>query len=170
MRLGETLMMKGCQLICGMGLNIGDAVVKGALVELYKSGQAPTEKRLMLRPFPRNLPNGTNETDFNRKYRTDLIRPCGVAIFIAGTSRSARNSAGVLEEYRIARDFGKVAIPIGATGFAAEQIWKEVGGDLKGFYKGAVPDRLFAKLGDPKRSNEEIVDAIFEVIEAVSRT
>ena len=36
MLLGETLMKKECQLVCGMGLNVGDAVAKGALVELYQ--------------------------------------------------------------------------------------------------------------------------------------
>jgi Sir2- and TIR-associating SLOG family/SIR2-like domain len=169
MRLGETLMTKGCQLTCGMGLNIGDAVVKGALVELFNSGQAPSERRLLLRPFPRNLPAATSELDFYRKYRSDMIRQSGVAIFIAGTSRSSPISVGVMEEYRVAKELGKIPIPIGATGFAARKIWQEVRDNLKATYKGRVSAPLFARLGNPKLTNQKIVDAVFEILEAVSK-
>jgi hypothetical protein len=170
MLLGETLMKRDCQLICGMGLNVGDAVVKGALVSLFMAGEPPSERRLLLRPFPRNLPQSMGEAEFNESYRRALIKPAGVAIFIAGTSRSAAVSKGVIEEYRIARDLGKIPIPVGATGYAARQIWEEVRQSLGPTYGGRVSERLFERLGDARLSNKQIVGAIFDVIDAVSQS
>jgi hypothetical protein len=169
MLLGETLMKRDCRLICGMGLNVGDAVVKGALVSLFMTGDPPSERRLLLRPFPRNLPPSMGEAEFNESYRRAVIKPAGVAIFIAGTSRSAAVSKGVIEEYRIARDLGKIPIPVGATGFAARQIWEEVRQSLGQVYGGRVSERLFDRVGDPKLNNKQIVAAIFEIIEAVAQ-
>ena len=169
MLLGETLMRRDCRLICGMGLNVGDAVVKGALVRLFMTGDPPSERRLLLRPFPRNLPQDMGEAEFNESYRRAVIKPAGVAVFIAGTSRSAPVSKGVIEEYRIARELGKIPVPVGATGFAARQIWDEVKGSRESIYGGRVSERLFNRLADPRLSNKQIVAAIFDVIEAVSQ-
>lgn len=169
MQLGEMLIAKDFKLICGVGLNIGDSVVKGALVELYQQQKIGIETVLHLRPFPRNMPDGVNVEDFNYKYRKDMIDDSGVAIFIAGTSRSAEISVGVMEEFEIAKSLGKTIIPIGVTGFAARKIWDEVAENLDTHYSGQVSAEKFSQLNNPDLENEQILEAVFEILELESR-
>jgi len=166
-QLGERIIEKNYKLVSGFGLNIGSAVIEGALLKLYEKGESAIEKHLYLRPFPRNLP-ALSETEFNRKYREDIISKSGFAIFIAGTSRTHSESEGVLQEYEIAKTLKKVPIPIGATGFAARRIWEEVEKELAQHYFGEVTSHLFRQLNDPSLSNEKLLDVVFDIIEKVT--
>jgi len=168
MHLGERLMAEDYRLISGMGLKVGDYLVKGALLKLYETGTPAVENHLTLRPFPRNLPAKVNEGEFNAKYRKDMIAKCGFAIFIAGTSRSHLESAGVLQEYEIAKALKKIPIPIGATGFAARRIWEMIKPEIADIYGGAVPLRTFKLLNEPGLTNEQLLNVVFEVIRRVS--
>lgn len=168
MQLGERVIDQECRLISGMGLNIGDSVVKGALLRLYETGKLGLEKHLTIRPFPRNLPQGVVEEAFNKKYRTDMISKCGIAIFIAGTSRTAPESVGVLQEYELAKNLKKTPIPIGATGFAARQIWESMQTDLDAWFGFSGNAELFARLNDPLLGNHELIDVVFEIIQKIS--
>lgn len=167
-QLGERLIVQNYKLISGFGLNVGSSVVEGALLKLYEKGESAIEKHLFLRPFPRNFSAGIDETVFNRKYRIDIIGKCGFAVFMFGRSRKHEESKGVLEEYEIAKELGKVPIPIGATGFAAGRIWEIVSQKLEATYFGAVKPRLFQQLNDPRLSNDQLLDTVFEIIERVS--
>lgn len=167
-QLGERLIEEDYRLVSGYGLNIGTYVVEGALIKLYQKGDSAFEKHVTLRPFPRNLPSASSEAEFNRDYRDDMISRCEFAIFIAGTSRTKRESAGVLEEYEIARNRGKFPIPIGATGFAARRIWEIMQPQIKAIYRGAVSPRLFQQLNNPKVKPESLLNAVFEIINRVS--
>jgi hypothetical protein len=170
MRLGERLIAEDYRLISGMGLKVGDYLVKGALLKLYEMGIPAVEKHLTLRPFPRNLPAEIDEGEFNAKYRRDMIAKCGFAIFIAGTSRSHPESAGVLQEYEIARALKRIPIPIGATGFAARRIWETMKPEIADIYADAVPARTFKQLNEPGLTNEQLVNVVFEVIRRVSES
>jgi hypothetical protein len=119
----------------------------------------------MLRPFPRNLPSHVSEPLFLDEYRRNMMSQCGFAIFISGTSRSTLISAGVMEEYKIARALRKIPIAIGATGFAAAKIWDEVGKEREPVYGGAVSQKLYGYLNDSSLSNEEILRAVFTIME-----
>ena len=55
-----------------------------------------------------------------------------------------------------------------SVGFAARRIWETVNGDLDRTYGGTVPQALFDRLNTPALSNEAIIDAIFELMDAVS--
>lgn len=167
MQLGMHLIEKKYKLVSGYGLNIGSSVVEGALLRLYEDGDTALERSLLLRPFPRNLPS-SSEAEFNRKYREDMIAKCEFAIFIAGTSRSNRESVGVLQEYEIARSLGKFPVPIGATGFAARRIWEMMESQIESIYHGAVSPRLFKRLNSSNVSNEKLLDSVFEIINDVS--
>jgi hypothetical protein len=170
MELGERLIEKDLCLISGMGLNIGDSVVKGALLKLYETNKPICEKNIILRPFPRNLPSAVNSDIFYEKYRKDMIRKCGFTIFISGNSSSARDySKGVCHEFELATKLSKIPIPIGATGFAARKIWEEVERKLSQIYSDLVSPELYARLNDPTLSNTKILDAAFEIIDAFKR-
>jgi hypothetical protein len=168
MQLGEKLIEKGYRLVNGMGLNIGDSVVKGALMKLYENRETMIEKKLKIRPFPRQLPDDRDEEEFYTKYRHDMIKKCGFAIFISGNSRSARSaSIGVLNEYEISRKYNIVPIPIGATGYAARRIWGEILPNVESVYSGCVSKGLYERLNDGALSNSELVDAIITIIERI---
>ncbi len=151
-----------------MGLNVGDAVGKGALVRLFSHRETAIERHLSLSPFPRSLPPDVVESEFNQRYRHSMITNAGIAVFIAGTSRSAAESVGVLQEFEIAKQMGRIPIPVGCTGFAAKRIWETINKDLQGTYRGAVSQRLFERLNTLSLSNDEIIDAIFKVIDAIT--
>jgi len=165
-QLGERLMKGKYKLVSGYGLNIGSSVVEGALLNLYENGDSALEKHLLLRPFPRDTPS--IEAEYHRNNREYMVRRCEFAIFIAGTSRSSAESAGVMEEYEMTRRLGKFPIPIGATGFAARRIWELMQPELNTIFHGAVRLRLFQRLNNPNISNERLLDAVFEVITKVS--
>jgi hypothetical protein len=165
LHLGERVIERGYNLVCGMGLNVGDTVVKGALLQLVSQRVHAIEKRLHLRPFPRDLPPGRSEAAFNEQYRSDMLARAGVAIFLAGTSRSSELSAGVLHEYEIARRLGRTVIPVGATGYAARQIWAELMESLPVEFRGATAAGLFRRLGDATCSDDELIEAVFSLIE-----
>jgi hypothetical protein len=167
MQLGERLILKKYKLITGMGLNIGDSVVKGALLQLHKEGNLALEKHLMLRPFPRSLALEEDEDAFKR-YRAEMISKSGCSIFICGNSRKHKESAGVLEEFQIALRLKKIPIPLGATGFAARKIWEWLLPDIDSIYSGKVSAEMFHRLNDPNLTNSELLDAVFDIVEAVS--
>ena len=167
-QLGERLIDNKYRVISGMGLNVGDSVVKGALLGLYHRKNLRIENYLTIRPFPRALPAGENEEQFNTEYRKDMVSKCGVAIFIAGTSRSNMESLGVLEEYKIAISLKKTPIPIGVTGFAARKIWETMRPDIESFYSDAVTAKMFADLNNPDLSNDQLLDVVFEIMQRVS--
>ncbi len=168
MQLGERLIKEDYRLISGIGLNIGDSVFKGALLQMYEMGETHIEKRVSLRPFPRNLPSGIKEDEFNQKYREDMIRQCGFAIFIAGNSRTApESSRGVINEYEICCQLDRIPIPIGATGFAAKKIWEKMESEIENIYLGLVSHDLFSKLNDLTLSNEKLLDAVFTIMNKI---
>jgi hypothetical protein len=164
---GERLIERNFKIISGFGLNIGSAVIEGALLKLFDKGESAIEKHLFLRPFPRTLPTKLSEAAFNRKYREDMMSKCGFAVYIAGTSRSHPESEGVLQEYEIAKELRKFPIPIGATGFAARRIWEMMEPNLDAYYFGSVSPRMFQKLNDPKLSNEKLLDTVFDIIQKI---
>lgn len=169
MQLGEKIIENKFKLVSGYGLNIGTAVVEGALLKLYEIGDKTMEKHLLLRPFPRNLPTALGESEFNLRYREDMISKCEFAIFVAGTSRSSRESVGVMQEYEIARRMGKYPIPIGVTGFAARRIWELMKPDIDTIYHGAVTSQMFERLNLSDIGNEALVEAVFDIIHEVSK-
>jgi Sir2- and TIR-associating SLOG family/SIR2-like domain len=162
--LGERLIDEGYKLINGMGLSVGDSVIKGAVLKLYERGHGSVDKRMALRPFPRKLPVGMDEKTFNRRYREQMIADCGFAVFIAGTSRSNNLSAGVMEEFEIVRKLGKIPIPIGATGFAAARIWEQIESEIENIYHGTVSMETYRRLNNPALTNGELLDTVFDIM------
>jgi hypothetical protein len=170
MELGESLIARGYRLICGVGLNVGDSVVKGAVLQFYNQREGSFEDRVMLRPFPRSLPPDVDAAEFMDRYRRDMIGQSGFGIFISGTSRSSHISTGVMQEYRIARELNKIPIAIGASGFAARQIWSELREEREEIYRGRVDAELYDRLGDESLPNNELVETVFRIIDRVAST
>lgn len=58
-----------------------------------------------------------------------MISESGICIFIFGNKTDngeVVSASGMMEEFRIAKERGKVIIPIGSTGFASKEIFDEM--------------------------------------------
>jgi len=170
--IGREIISRGCNLVSGFGLGIGGAVIVGSMESAY-SKNASIDERMTLRPFPQGDPpkSMTRET-FWRKYREEMLKQAGFAIFLSGNTRDVSSDKtviadGVLQEFEIAKQLKLYPIPIGATGHAAQRIWDEVFGNLDAFYSGKGVRGHFQTLGNPNKSNAELVEAIFTIIKRV---
>lgn len=165
-KLGSRLVSKGFRLISGYGLGIGSSVAYGALSEIHSNLSPPD--RAMLMPFPQTLPAGISRTDFYSAHREQLVRAAGYAIFVCGNRErggTIEMSPGVLEEFTMVEKFGRIPIPIGATGWAAAQILAEVKKDLLRYYRGADVNRELDALNDVSAPDDDYLSAIFSIID-----
>jgi hypothetical protein len=103
-------------------------------------------------------------------YREDMLAKAGSVIFLAGNKEIDGKTVianGVFSEFEIAKRRKLFPIPIGATGHAAEAIWKEVVGALDTFYPAGGVKAHFATLGDANKTNEQLVDAVVAILKHV---
>ncbi len=118
------LLENGYNLCTGMGRKIGYFVSGPAIQYLLSNGVNNIDKRIQIRPFDDN--RTPEEITSYRKY---LIDKNNILLFVFGqnfVNGISADSKGVLEEYELAEKMGKKIIPIGTTGFAAQQIMEKV--------------------------------------------
>jgi hypothetical protein len=150
-------------------------VLSAALTELYQAEERNTQRRALIRPFPSKVSPDSKDAIYT-KHREHIIAESGFVIFVSGNrykkgepNRVLHDSPGVLEEFEIAKRQRKYIIPIGATGHASRTIWTEVMAHLGRFYpKGDVAEP-FQVLGSPNATNEQLIEAVFEIISRVTR-
>ncbi len=156
------------RLVSGYGLVVGSAAISGALGVIMQQSAPNLERSLLLRPFPREVPPGTDADDFKTRYRESLVRQAGTCIFISGlretTASGVETAPGVLEEYRLARDLGRTVLPIGATGGAARLIWQEI--DRSGDLPPGLTRPDFDHLNDPSLSPFELSHIVAKALAA----
>ena len=73
---------------------------------------------------------------------------------------------GMRSEYEIAVDMQNLIVPVGCTGYIAQEIWNEINKDLSAYYTN-IDDSLkdaFAKL-NLKCNNHDLVNNIISFIE-----
>lgn len=174
-RIGQQLIEHGYHLLSAQGKQVGDLVIAHALSELYRDPSEQVHDRLTIRPFPRSLGSGVSKAQVETDWRVGLLARAGFAIFVRGSKQGGRRrpiiADGVMEEYKIARDLNVYPIPIGATGFAAAQIWKEVKKDFTNIFPPRLHDKLrlpFANLQNPRTPVETLVQELFTVLRTLS--
>ena len=170
--VGQEFIRQGYNLISGFGMGIGGAVILGAMENLYADERSNLDERVVLRPFPQEPPHGMMQEQFWSKYREEMISNAGFTIFLCGNKLDPSSgqtiiASGALEEFEITKTLRKYPIPVGATGYAARQIWEEVTSSLDRFYPRAGVKTHFKTLGDPNKTNEEIIEAIFAIAKRV---
>lgn len=135
-KIASELVKENFKVVSGFGLGIGSSVINGALREIYASKYKHTSRYLTLRPFPQGIKDAKERAAIYTKYRTDMIAETGIAIFLFGNKKDPAdpskiiNANGCMEEYQIAKKNGDIIIPIGSTGYMAEEILKEIEGDM----------------------------------------
>ena len=166
--LSQQLIAQDFNIISGFGLGVGSAVITGALQEIYMNKKSVNEDRLLLRPFPQGVVDNSTRQILWKKYREDMISRAGVSIFLFGNKLVDSKvvlANGMRSEYEIAVDKHNLIVPVGCTGYIAQEIWNEVNKDLSAYYTN-VDDSLieaFAKLNH-KSNNYDLVNNIISFI------
>lgn len=130
--LSRFLVSKNYRIISGFGVGIGSSIINGALDEIYKSKYRHVNEHLLLFPFPQNDNSEENKAKCWTMIRKQMIKEAGVCVFIFGnkkTNDKIEIASGMLEEFQIAKDEGKIIIPIASTGFAAKNIFDQTKGE-----------------------------------------
>lgn len=167
--LSYALSSKNMKVVSGFGLGIGSSVISGVLEQIYMDSKGPIGDNLILRPFPQNSEGKMPLKELWTKYRNDMIAHAGMALFLFGNKLSEGKvvlSNGMHEELQIARDKGLLLIPVGATGYVADEIWKEENTKVQ---NSALYDdsfkKAFGRLGDMTLSADELLKTVIEICE-----
>ena len=95
-----------------------------------------------------------------------LISECRYVIFMFGQSPENGgyvNSTGMLKEYELAKERGKIIIPVGCTGYTASEIWKDVQRNITLY---PYIERYIDTLGAPLETVniDQLVSVILQII------
>jgi hypothetical protein len=172
--LSSTLIKQNYRVVNGFGWGIGSAVINGALEAIYASPERHSEDQLVMRPFPQFASSPQDLQQLWEEYRQRMISLAGVVIFVFGNKSDKDGNIveanGVIREWEITVSNGRVPIPIGATGFAAQTIWQMVSASPDTYYKGIewiVP--LIYELADPKIVRTELVEKLARILQRLSK-
>jgi hypothetical protein len=163
------------RVITGFGLGVGSAVINGVLTYLNGAGKTITDEDIFLRPFPQVATGAGNLANQWTDYRKAMIDHAGIAIFVFGNRRDASGnvvlSDGMRQEFDFCVGGGVRPLPIGATGFMAESLWKDVWGDFGKYHPDADEGfrSRFEILGDPAKRAGELLPIIQGLINHLQR-
>lgn len=162
-KLSTDLLKYNWNLCTGMGRKIGYFVAGPAIQYLLSQSIKTIDKRIKIRPFDDNL---TSE-DFTN-YRKLLIEQNNILIFVFGQkfiNGKSENSKGVLEEFELAKRMGKIIIPIGSTGFAAQEIWEEVDRNITKYPYLEQYKYLLAKETDINKISGAVISILSSIVD-----
>lgn len=164
-KLSASIIAEGYRIVSGYGLGIGNEVIDGAITQLNHDHRQ-IDNNLIVHPFPQGDPS---VKAFWPAYRESMISECGVTIFLLGNKEDKTTgkpiiSNGMQNEYDIAGKLHNFLIPVGANGWMAEKLWKDLmtTATTNPIYKDYVDD--FNILGDKSKSLDELVDAILALL------
>ncbi|HFO2292006.1 hypothetical protein RLA59_03460 [Streptococcus pneumoniae] len=103
--------------------------MNGALDQIYKTKYRHVAKHLGLFPFPQNANGEKSLKERWTENREQMISESGVCIFLFGNKLvdgKVELASGMMEEFQIAKEKGKIIIPIAFTGFAAKEIFDDM--------------------------------------------
>jgi hypothetical protein len=168
--LSKQIVSQKNRIITGFGLGVGGAVINGALAHLNDIDKTISDEDIVMRPFPQIATGGACLADQWTAYRTAMIEHAGIAIFVYGNKRDASNnvilSKGMRQEFDLSIAAGVRPLPIGATGYMAEKLWKEVFDDFNKYYPNASPNfrDAFNILGDKSLPLRELISVTQDLI------
>jgi Sir2- and TIR-associating SLOG family/SIR2-like domain len=171
-KLGKALAAHSLRIVTGFGIGVGSAVINGALAHLSAMGRAISDEDLVMRPFPQGSAGYHRHW---KQYREGMIDYAGVALFVFGNQRDGSgtvvSSPGMREEFDLCLKAGVKPLPIGATGFLAQELWNEVQKDLDTHFPRAKPAfrATFKKLNNPKLTDDSLIDAALGLINTLRK-
>jgi hypothetical protein len=167
--LGKEIIRRGYNLVSGYGWGIGSELIVGTL-DAADEKFSTLRDRLVLRPFPRSV-EGDRKPKIFREWREAMLSLSGFSIFVAGNKPDRVTQEiilgdGVMQEFEIGTTapLANFPIPIGATGYAARQIWETVMKDPSRYYGRLDVKEPLQALGDKDITNDSVIEAIFEIV------
>ena len=168
--LSAKLIANNHQIVTGLGLGIGSAVVDGALQEIYWNQKQTLTDQIVIRPFPQ-----TEQAQMLwKQYRDDMLNYAGTAIFMFGNKINKESgeivlSDGMRDEFEIARDKGINIIPLGFTGYMAKELWNEVKDNFDQYYPDApeLVEQAFLSLGNTNLTQEEHIRFLQTILDNI---
>ena len=170
--LAKSCVNLNSRVVNGFGWGVGSAVINGALEAIYGNPQKFSEDQLIVRPFPQH---GEKFQELWEQYRQRMISLAGVAIFMFGNKLDGQRNLvfadGVQREFEIAIQQGLVPIPIGATGYVAEELWNKVLATPETYYADMedwiVP--IIRKLGDKTLEPDDLVHGVIDIMKKLKK-
>ena len=174
-KLSHQIAEKKNRVITGFGVGVGGAVINGTLAYLNEADKTISDEDLVMRPFPQTATGTATLAEQWTEYRKAMLDYPGIAVFVFGNKRDACGkivlSNGMREEFNLCIERGVQALPVGATGYMANELWREMNADLSKFYPGAFSDFVadFQLLGDTTKSPDELRATIQRLIEHLQK-
>jgi hypothetical protein len=170
--IGEMIAQRKKRLVSGYGLTVGSAALAGALGVVLQDAAPNLDRSFLLRPFPQTAPSGTSLTAFHDLYRESMIKNAALCVVISGEKESSSGKVevaeGVVQEAAKAQTLGRLVLPIGGTGGAAEKIYIEMRKKGSWTVNGLTAKQL-TDLGEKTITPEQAAAAIGLVIDALDK-
>ena len=172
--LSRELVRHDFRVVSGFGRGIGSAVISGALDAIYASPERAVGDDLVLRPFPQPASGHRPSKKTITRYRQDLVGLAGTAIFVFGNKvgdSGLMDAPGVEEEFDLALAAGLTVLPVGATGFTAQRLWKKVKANFDNYFeKPRGLKRLFNRIGSSNTNADTLVASVLGILERLRDT
>ncbi len=173
-KLGELLIERNYKISSGIGLGIGNAFITGAIKAVYEKHNGRVNDYLNMKPFPQHIEDENERKKIWTKYRYEIISSAGIAIFFMGNKivdGKVVLADGMKEEFTIAKELGLVIIPIGSSGYMANELWQEVTKNFKNYYDDTNKNLLnsIIKLNDNMEKPEELISKVIDVLEIINK-
>lgn len=168
--LSKTLVNKNYRVVSGFGFGVGSAVITGALEHIYSTKRGKMEDQLILRPFPVEVFGRDDWKEVAKRYREDMADYAGAAIFLFGNKLKdgqVVRSDGVEQEFAVCKEKGLALIPVGATGWVAHDLWKQVMENIDELYPQRTAEfkPLLQTLGQADVEPEALIAVIVRILE-----
>jgi len=173
--LSYRIAAKKNRIITGFGVGVGSAVINGSLAYLNEAGKTISDEDLVMRPFPQVATGSATLAAQWTDYRKAMLDYAGIAVFVFGNKRDPSGkivlSNGMREEFDLCMERGAHPLPIGATGYMAHELWKEMNSDLAKFYPSASSSFVadFQLIGDTSKSPVELREAVMRLVEHLQK-
>jgi hypothetical protein len=168
-QLAKELAALSSNIVTGFGLGVGPHIVNGVLEQLESEGTRNLTERITLRPFPYAIADASLRKKRWTSYRKQMIDASGIALFIfgnaAGTNpRDVVLAEGMREEFELAVAAGVTVLPVGATGYVAQELHEKVSAQFGTYFpKVSGLKSAFAALNKGGSPNQ-IVQRVVRVI------
>jgi hypothetical protein len=161
--LSRSLLQNDFRITSGFGLGVGPYVVEAVLEEICVNRKDNIADKLQVFPFP---PGNYHSEEIKKCYRDNIMARTGVVLFLFGNKLddiSIKESEGMWKEFEVARSNNALVIPVGASGYASEKLWRKVFEEYDDYFENREKYSLFEQLGDPATDAQRLIDLIIRI-------